>query len=111
MSKQKKLADPIKIPPVDTLLGPPVAGYEGKYWHALPDCQHEAGFLTNPNNIRIPKTIHVPTGATCSYIKILATLADGSQLPVWTKYHDWSETMPKEPLESLESNQTEKGGS
>ena len=103
---------PLTVPLPDSLLGLPVSGYEGKYWHVLPNCQHEAGFISNPNNIRIPKTIHVPTGSTCSYIKILATLADGSQLPVWIKYHDWTpdptETVSKEPLES---NQIEKGGS
>lgn len=102
MSKPKVTitqSKPLTEPVLDSLLGPSVTGYEDRYWHSLPNCPHEAGFLLSGNNIRIPRTIHVPTGSQCSYIKILAILADGSQLPVWIKYDDWSQKS-KEPLES-----------
>lgn len=87
-TKKSKIADPLEIPPVDTLLGEPVAGYEGKYWHTIPEDPTPAGFIVSGNSIRVPRTIHLPTGSPCSYIKVFVTLKDGKEIPVWVKHQD-----------------------
>ena len=78
----------LKIPRIDSLLGDPLPGYEQKYWQVLADDPTEAGFLLSGNNIKIPKTLHIPTGSAVSYIKVYIYLTSGEKMAVWEKYQD-----------------------
>ena len=73
---------------LDNLIGPEMPGYEGKYWQPVTGDNTAAGFWLSGAGIRVPKTIHIPTGSTISYRKILLVLADGSKIPAWEKHAD-----------------------
>jgi len=77
-----------KGPMLDSLLGEPLPGYEGKYWQVIPADTTEAGFHISGNNIKLPKTIHIPTGSKVSYIKVYVYLTGGEKIAVWEKYQD-----------------------
>ena len=76
------------LPNKDTLLGSPVVGYEGKYWHVLENDPTLVGYFISGNNLRVPKTMHIPTGSKMSYIKVWVYLKGGAKLAVWEKYQD-----------------------
>ena len=78
----------LTLPNKDTLLGLPVAGYEGKYWHVLENDPTLVGYFISGNNLRVPKTMHIPTGSKMSYIKVWVYLKGGAKLAVWEKYQD-----------------------
>jgi len=78
----------LALPNKDTLLGSPVVGYEGKYWHVLENDPTLVGYFISGNNLRVPKTMHIPTGSKMSYIKVWVYLKGGAKLAVWEKYQD-----------------------
>ena len=78
----------LALPNKDTLLGSPVIGYEGKYWHVLENDPTLVGYFISGNNLRVPKTMHIPTGSKMSYIKVWVYLKGGAKLAVWEKYQD-----------------------
>lgn len=69
-------------------LGEPLEGYEGKYFKVLPDDETEAGYWLSGTGVKILCTIHIPTGATCSYKKVHLTLQSGEKIEVWEKHED-----------------------
>ncbi len=71
----------------DSRLGPPLEGYEGKYWTTLPSDTTPSGFWRSGAGIDVPRTIHTPTGSKQSYIKITVILASGKRVEVW-KVHE-----------------------
>lgn len=79
-----------KVPLLDSLLGDPLPGYEEKYWQVLPDDPTEAGYFLSGNNIKVPKTVHIPTGSKVSYVKVYVYLTGGEKIEVWEKYQDLS---------------------
>lgn len=102
MSRKKKETKPIFedevkdevqpeeiVPKVaDTLLGEEVEGSNGEYFHCQEGDTREAGFLTSGTGVRIPKTMHIPTGSKWSYVKVYQTLTDGSKRVVWKKWKE-----------------------
>ena len=86
-----------KVKRLDSLIGLPLEGYEGKYWTVLPDDLTPSGFWLSGNNIRIPKTIHIPTGSNVSYKKS-QILLDDKKTDIW-EIHD-ADVHKKERKES-----------
>lgn len=93
MPKPKKVDKSISKPEPgraapDSLLGGPVEGYEGKYWHVKEGDNRPAGYLMSGAGIRVPYTLHIPTWSVCSYIKVYMTLVNGKKIVVWERYRD-----------------------
>ena len=93
MPKPKKISRSIPKPEsnlaaLDSLLGEPVEGYEGKYWHVKEGDNRPAGYLMSGAGIKVPRTLHIPTGSECSYIKAYLTLVSGKKIEAWERYRD-----------------------
>ncbi len=71
-----------QVPYLDTLLGKPVEGYEEIYWHSLINDSTETGIITSGAGVRIPTTVHIPTGDTRSYRKVWKQI-NGVKTSVW----------------------------
>lgn len=72
----------------DSLLGDSIEGCEGMYWHVKEDDKTKAGFWLSGAGVKVPKTIHIPTGSKQSYIKVNLTLIDGKKIEAWKIYKD-----------------------
>ena len=72
----------------NSLLGKPIEGYEGKYWHVQEDDKHPTGFMMSGAGVKIPRCMHIPTGSKWSYIKVYLTLVDGRKIAAWKKHEE-----------------------
>lgn len=72
----------IQVPPLNSLLGELIETDEGFYYKVLPEDSTECGLITSGAGVRIPKTVHIPTGSNVSYRKVFKVL-DGKKTPVW----------------------------
>src|SRR5260370_885596 len=78
-----ELFQPVAVLPADTLLGSPVAGFEGRYWHLIAGDETRAGFTRSG----VPHTRHLPTGSEVWYRKVFAAV-NGREIAVWEKCPD-----------------------
>lgn len=80
---QEALSTPVlPVLDEDTLLGLPVEGYEGIYWHVKEGDTTACGIIRSGAGVSIPCTTHIPTGDTKSYRKVFKVM-DGVKTPVW----------------------------
>lgn len=78
----------------DDLRGEPVDSEEygveaGRYWWTLEEDKRPCGVVVNlSTGMRVPITIHQPTGSEERFGKVFLTLKGGEKVPVWERLRE-----------------------